>query len=76
MSMIKPFMAGNGQTIRIPKEYRHPDEDVFINRIGNTVTLTPKSKLVESFENGLKMFTDDYMADGRREEIESQRIDL
>ena len=74
MSMTRPFMSGHSQAIRIPKEYRLPDEDVFVNRIGNTVTLTPKSMLWDSFEHGLQMFTDDFMADGRREETESRRV--
>lgn len=74
MSVTRPFMSGNSQAIRIPKEYRLPDdEDVFVNRIGNTITLTPKSKLWESFEHGLHMFTDDFMAEGRREETPSER---
>ena len=76
MSTVKPFMSGHSQAIRIPKEYRLPDEEVFVNRIGDTITLTPVSKLRESFEYGLEMFTDDFMAEGRPEEIESRRIDL
>ena len=76
MSMTRPFMSGHSQAVRIPKEYRLPDEDVFVNRIGNTVTLTPKSMLWDSFEHGLQMFTDDFMAEGRAEEIESGRAEL
>ena len=76
MSMTRPFMSGHSQAVRIPKEYRLPDEDIFINRIGDTITLTPVSKLRESFMQGLQMFTDDFMAEGRPEEIESGRAGL
>ena len=76
MSMTRPFMSGHSQAVRIPKEYRLPDEDVFVNRVGNTVTLTPKSMLWDSFEHGLQMFTEDFMADGRQDEIESGRVEL
>ena len=76
MSMTRPFMSGHSQAVRIPKEYRLPDEDVFVNRIGNTVTLTPKSMLWDSFEHGMQMFTDDFMAEGRTEEMESERAEL
>lgn len=76
MSMTKPFMSGHSQAVRIPKEYKLPDEELFVNRIGNTVTLTPKSMLWNSFEHGLQMFTDDFMAEGRPEEIESGRAGL
>jgi len=76
MPMTRPFMSGHSQAIRIPKEYRLPDEDVFVNQIGNTITLTPRSMLWDSFEHGLQRFTDDFMAEGRPEEIESRRIEF
>ena len=76
MSMTRPFMSGHSQAVRIPREYRLPDEDVFVNRIGHTVTLTPKSRLWDSFEQGLDLFTEDFMADGRPDEGESRRIEL
>ena len=76
MSMTRPFMSGHSQAIRIPKEYRLPDEDVFVNRIGNTVTLTPKSMLWDSFEHGLQMFTDDFMEEGRPPQIPTERDTL
>ncbi len=76
MPVIKPFMSGPSQIVRIPEEYRLPDEDIFVNCIGSTLMLTPKSKLPESFRQGLEMFTNDFMNDGRLEETESKRIDL
>ncbi|MBR1711542.1 MAG: AbrB/MazE/SpoVT family DNA-binding domain-containing protein [Clostridia bacterium] len=76
MSMARTFTTGRSQAIRIPKEYRLPDEEIFINRVGNTITLTPTSKLKDSFFYGLKMFTDDFMKDGRPPQIESKRDTL
>jgi len=76
MSMARTYTTGRSQAIRIPKEYRLPDEDIFINRVGNTITLTPVSKLRESFVQGLQMFTDDFMEDGRPPQIESKRDTL
>ena len=76
MSMTRVFKTGRSQAIRIPKEYKLPDEDIFINRIGNTITLTPVSKLRESFLQGLQMFTDDFMKDGRPPQIETKRDTL
>ncbi|MBR3107877.1 MAG: AbrB/MazE/SpoVT family DNA-binding domain-containing protein [Clostridia bacterium] len=63
MPMTHTFMMGNSQAIRIPNEYQLPDEDIFINRIGSTIILTPVSKLKETFIHGLEVFTDDFMAD-------------
>jgi antitoxin VapB len=76
MSMARTFTTGRSQAIRIPKEYRLPDEDIFINQIGSTITLTPVSKLKESFIKGLQMFTDDFMQDGRPPQITSKREEL
>ncbi len=76
MSMTRAFTTGRSQAIRIPKEYRLPDEDIFINRVGNTITLTPVSKLRESFLQGLQMFTDDFMADGRPPQMKTKRDTL
>ena len=69
-------MTGRSQAVRIPKEYRLPDEEIFVNRIGNTITLTPVSKLKESFAESLRMFTDDFMEDGRPPQIDAQRDEL
>ena len=76
MSMVRTFTTGRSQAIRIPKEYRLPDEDIFINQIGSTITLTPVSKLKDSFVKGLQLFTDDFMKDGRPPQIASKRDEL
>ena len=76
MSTARTFTTGRSQAIRIPKEYRLPDEEIFINQIGSTITLTPVSKLKESFIKGLQLFTDDFMEDGRPPQIASKRDEL
>ena len=76
MTTTRAFMTGRSQAVRIPKEYRLPEEEIFVNRIGNTVTLTPVSKLKESFAESLQMFTDDFMADGRPPQIDAKRDEL
>jgi antitoxin VapB len=39
----KIFMTGRSQAVRLPKEFRLPGESVHINRLGNSIVLTPKS---------------------------------
>ena len=71
------FYDRTSQAIRIPLEYRLPDEEIVINRIGDTITLTPVSKLGSSFLQGLDSFTDDFMAEGRPEQsFDLPRVDL
>jgi len=65
MTIAHTFMTGRSQAIRLPMEYRLPDEDIIINRVGDTITLTPASKMRESFLHALDSFTDDYMEDDR-----------
>ena len=65
MTTARTFMTGRSQAIRLPLEYRLPDEDIVINRVGDTITLTPMSKLGASLMHALDSFTDDFMAEGR-----------
>ena len=68
MQRTRTFMTGRSQAIRIPLAYRLPDEEIVINRVGDTITLTPVSKLGSAFLHGLDHFSDDFMADGRPEQ--------
>ena len=72
----KPFMSGRSQAIRIPKEYQLDDSEVIINRIGDSLVITPKDSVKNTFLMGLKMFSDDFMEDGRPEEISNRRVEL
>jgi len=65
MTSTRTFMTGRSQAVRIPLEFRLPDEEILINKVGDTITLTPKSKLENSFLIALDSFTDDYMAEGK-----------
>ena len=65
----RPFMSGRSQAIRIPKEYRFSNEEVIINKVGESIIITPVESLQKMFFYGLSMFTDDFLSDGRPEEI-------
>lgn len=41
--------------------------EVVVQRLGDSLILTPKDKLCESFLNGVDGFTEDYMSEGRYE---------
>jgi len=72
----KPFMSGRSQAIRIPKEYRIEDVEVVINKVGDSLMITPVDSLKDVFFSGLSMFTDDFLADGRPAEAPNERIEL
>ena len=70
----RPFMSGRSQAIRIPKELQlNRDEEVVVNRVGNSLVITPCAALQDMFHEALSMFTDDFMADGRPEEVPNER---
>ena len=66
--ITKPFMSGRSQAIRIPKELRLDDTEVVINRVGDSLMITPRDALERMFFSGIDMLTDDFLADGVPEE--------
>ena len=72
----KPFMSGRSQAIRIPKELRLDDTEVVINRVGESLMITPREALERMFFSGIDMFTDDFLADGRPEETPNGEVVL
>ena len=76
MQTAKVFTSGRSQAVRIPKEYRFDESEVFINRVGDALVLTPVSKIQAVYQNGLESFSSDFMADGRSEQIPTNREGL
>ena len=72
----KPFMSGRSQAIRIPKELRLEDSEVVINRVGDSLIITPCEALERMFYSGIDMFTDDFLSDGRPEETPNGEVAL
>jgi antitoxin VapB len=42
MKTAKIFRSGNSQAVRLPKEFRVSDDEVFIKKAGDTIMLIPK----------------------------------
>ena len=62
--------------MRIPAEYRFDEDELYINKIGDTLMLTPKSLLAYTLRQGAAMVSEDFMADGRPDEIPAVREEL
>ncbi len=72
-----PFITGRSQAVRIPKEYRFADdEELILNRIGDSIVITPKKALLSSFFSGAGLLDEDFMADGRPEDAPTVREPL
>lgn len=61
MNTAKIFINGRSQAIRLPKEYRFKDNEVYINKIDDIVVIMPKNKKMASLMNTINKFTDDFM---------------
>ena len=76
-NITRPFMTGRSQAIRIPKEYRFADdEELVINRIGDSIMITPKKSLASAFFSGVSLLDDDFLAEGRPNEVPTLREEL
>ncbi len=74
--IAKVFKNGRSQAIRIPKEYRVDSDEVYIEKVGDTLVIRPKKKdKWESFFDKLKeVDTKDFMKD--REQLPIQDREL
>ena len=70
------FMNGRSQAVRIPAEYRFKEDEVFVNKIGDTLMLTRRTAFVGTLRRGVSLISDDFMEDGRPEEIPAVREEL
>ena len=61
----KIFKSGNSQAVRIPIDFRLPDGELRIEKIGRAILLIPKDDPWRLFEESLNGFSDDFMAGGR-----------
>ena len=67
METAKIFANGGSQAVRLPKNCRFEEDEVYVNKIGNIVVLIPKDDPWETFLQGLDLFTEDYFHNGREE---------
>lgn len=59
----KVFSTGRSQAVRIPKSFRFATDEVYIERDGERIILTPKARSWDSFFAADKRFTEDFPDD-------------
>lgn len=72
MKTAKLFGNGEGQAVRLPKEFRFSGDEVFIKRVGDAVVLLPKAKSWNALIESLSKFPADFMND-RQQAAETDR---
>ncbi len=75
MRIAKLFMNGRSQAVRLPREYRFEDTEVYIKKYGDVVMLIPKGSAWKSMEDSLDAFSDDFLAE-REQPAEQARDDF
>ena len=64
-STAKLFMNGRSQAVRLPAEFRFAGNEVFIERQGERVVLSPKPTGWDDFFARRSTVPDDFMAERR-----------
>lgn len=72
MKTAKVFQNGQSQAVRLPKEFRFEDSEVFIKKSGNVVHLIPRSDSWSSLFGSLKKFSNDFMSDRVQPELDKR----
>lgn len=65
--VAKLFMNGRSQAVRLPKEFRFDGDEVYIQKKGKTIILTPKPKSWTDFFEEVPLPSEDFM---------DERVDL
>ncbi len=73
--VAKLFANGRSQAVRLPKEFRFAGDEVFIEKRGDAVILTPRPKSWSEFFAEVPLPTEDFM-DERIDLDPQQRADL
>jgi len=73
--VAKLFANGRSQAVRLPKEFRFAGDEVFIEKKGNAVILTPRPKSWSEFFTEVPLPTEEFM-DERIDPVPQQRDDL
>jgi antitoxin VapB len=68
----KIFQNGQSQAVRLPREFRFADKEVFIKRRGHVVYLIPQTDSWDCLFGSLKKFSRDFMAERHQPEIEER----
>lgn len=71
MITAKVFMNGASQAVRLPKDYRFSDSEVYIKKFQNIIMLIPKNDPWAPLFASLNTFSDDFMEN--REQPSQQR---
>lgn len=72
MQTAKLFKNGRSQAVRLPKEFRFKEQEVFISKIDDVVMLIPHTNPWAGLMGSLERFSDDFMADRNQPAVQER----
>ncbi len=72
MDIAKIFENGRSQAVRLPKEYRFDDTEVYVKKIDDIVLLIPKDSCWKTFESSIKYFSEDFLTERNQPETQKR----
>ncbi len=72
MDIAKIFVNGRSQAVRLPKEYRFDDPEVYVKKIGDVVLLIPKKSAWKALESSLNHFSKDFLSERNQPKIQKR----
>lgn len=72
--VAKVFMTGSSQAIRLPKEFRVPGKEVFIQKEGDKIILSPRPISWDDFFDNPDRVSSDFLKD--RNDLPPQKREL
>ena len=70
----KLFKNGRSQAVRLPREFRFPGKEVFIERRGVEVVLRPKKVDWEEFFSRPSLFPADFLVKRKQPRLQRRKI--
>ncbi|RPJ09237.1 MAG: antitoxin [Spirochaetaceae bacterium] len=72
MDTAKIFANGRSQAVRLPKDCRFAEKDVYVKKMGDMVILIPKKTAWKAFMESLDRFSPDFMAVRSQPEVQKR----
>jgi antitoxin VapB len=72
MEKAKLFKNGQSQAVRLPKALRFRGKEVYANKIGTAVVLTPVEDPWRPLRDSLAMFSEDFLASRSQPDAEKR----
>jgi antitoxin VapB len=73
MKLAAVFMSGNSQAVRLPKDFQVSDERLQILRVGDDIVLRRIPRRLSEVLEILGGMPDDFMSEGREDNLPEER---